>query len=102
MSQSREWPRVSRPRSADARRAALTRADAPVKSLAGAPLAEAPKFRQTPIMEVRLSPEQQAKLAHLAQERVTDAQALAREAIVRLLDYDAWFVREVEKGLAQV
>ena len=53
-------------------------------------------------MEVALSPEQQAKLARLAQERRTDAQALAREAIERLLDYDDWFVREVEKGLAQV
>ena len=53
-------------------------------------------------MEVSLSPEQQAKLARLAQERGTDAQALAREAIVRLLDYDDWFVGEVEKGLAQV
>jgi predicted transcriptional regulator len=48
-------------------------------------------------MEVSLSPEQQAKLARLAQERGTDAHALAREAIERLLDYDDWFVREVEK-----
>ena len=53
-------------------------------------------------MEVSLSPEQQAKLTRLAQERGTDAQALAREAIMRLLEYDDWFVREVEKGLAQV
>ena len=53
-------------------------------------------------MEVSLSPEQQAKLARLAQERGIDAQALAREAIERLLDYDDWFVREVGKGLAQV
>ena len=53
-------------------------------------------------MEVSLSPEQQAKLARLAKERGTDAQALARVAIVRLLEYDDWFVREVEKGLAQV
>jgi predicted transcriptional regulator len=53
-------------------------------------------------MEVTLSPEQQAKLARLAQERGTDAQALAREAIERLLDYDDWFVREVEKGLSQI
>jgi predicted transcriptional regulator len=53
-------------------------------------------------MEVTLSPEQQAKLARLAQERGTDAQALAREAIERLLDYADWFVREVEKGLSQV
>ena len=53
-------------------------------------------------MEVTLPPEQQAKLARLAQERGTDAQALAREAIERLLEYDDWFVREVEKGLSQV
>ena len=53
-------------------------------------------------MEVTLSPEQQAKLARLAEERGTDAQALTREAIERLLDYDDWFVREVEKGLSQV
>jgi predicted transcriptional regulator len=53
-------------------------------------------------MEVTLSPDQQAKLARLAQERGTDAQALAREAIERLLDYDDWFVREVEKGLTQI
>jgi len=49
-----------------------------------------------------LSPEQQAKLARLAQERGTYAQALAREAIERLLDYDDWLVREVEKGLSQI
>jgi hypothetical protein len=27
------------------------------------------------------------------------SQVLAREAIERLVDYDDWFVREVEKGL---
>jgi predicted transcriptional regulator len=53
-------------------------------------------------MEVTLSPEQQAKLTRLAQARGTDAQALAREAIERLLDYDDWFVREVEKGMSQI
>jgi len=37
-----------------------------------------------------------------AHDRGTDAQALAREAIERLVDYDDWFVREVEKGLAQI
>jgi len=30
------------------------------------------------------------------------AQALAREAIERLVDYDDWFVREVENGLSQI
>ena len=53
-------------------------------------------------MEVTLSAELQAKLARIAQERGTNPQELAREAIERLIDYDDWFVREVEKGLAQV
>jgi predicted transcriptional regulator len=53
-------------------------------------------------MEVTLSAELQAKLARMAQERGMDPQKLAREAIERLLDYDDWFVREVEKGLVQI
>lgn len=53
-------------------------------------------------MEVNLSADVQAKLTRIAQERGTDAQALAREAIERMVGYDEWFVREVEKGLAQV
>ena len=53
-------------------------------------------------MEVTLSEELQAKLARVAQERGTDPQELPREAIERLVDYDDWFVREVEKGLAQI
>jgi predicted transcriptional regulator len=53
-------------------------------------------------MEVILSPDQQAKLTRMAHQRGTDAEALAREAIERLLDYDDWFVREVEKGPAQI
>ena len=48
------------------------------------------------------SPNLQAKLDRVAQERGTDAQALAREAIEPLVDYDDWFVRDVEKGLAQI
>ncbi len=53
-------------------------------------------------MEVTLSAELQAKLARVAQKRGTNPQELAREAIERLVDYDDWFVREVEKGLAQI
>ncbi|MEX1129594.1 MAG: hypothetical protein WEB50_13590 [Vicinamibacterales bacterium] len=53
-------------------------------------------------MEVALSPDLEAKLARMARERGTDAPALAREAIERLVDYDDWFVQEVEKGLAQI
>ena len=51
-------------------------------------------------MEVNLSPELQAKLSHLARESGRDVQAVAREAIERFVDYDEWFLREVEKGLA--
>jgi len=53
-------------------------------------------------MEVPLSPDVQAKLARLAAERGRDPEALAREAIERFVDYDEWFVKEVEKGLAQI
>ena len=53
-------------------------------------------------MEVTLTPELQAKLARIAQERRTDPAALAREAIERLVDYDDWFIREVDKGLAAI
>jgi predicted transcriptional regulator len=44
----------------------------------------------------------QAKLARLAAERGRDAEGLAREAIERFVDYDEWFINEVEKGLAQI
>ncbi len=53
-------------------------------------------------MEVNLSPDTQAKLARLAGQCGRDAETLAREAIERLVDYDSWFVSEVEKGLAQI
>jgi predicted transcriptional regulator len=48
-------------------------------------------------MEVSLNPDVQAKLARLAAERGSDAVALAREALERFVDYDEWFVCEVEK-----
>ena len=53
-------------------------------------------------MELTLPADLQAKLTRLAEARGTDPEALAREAIERLIDYDDWFVREVEQGLAQV
>jgi predicted transcriptional regulator len=53
-------------------------------------------------MEVSLKPDLQAKLARLAAERGSDAETLAREAIERLVDYDEWFIKEVEKGLGQI
>lgn len=53
-------------------------------------------------MEVPLSPDVQTKLARIAHERGVDPQALAQEAIERLINYDDWFLHEVDKGLAQV
>ena len=51
-------------------------------------------------MDVNLNPDLQAKLTRLAAEQGRDTEALAREAIERLVDYDGWFLHEVEKGLA--
>jgi predicted transcriptional regulator len=50
-------------------------------------------------MEVILTPELQAKLSRLANESGRDTQALAQEAIQRFVDYDEWFLLEVEKGV---
>ena len=51
-------------------------------------------------MEVNISPDLQAKLVRIATDRGRDTQALVREAIEKLVDYDEWFLREVESGLA--
>jgi predicted transcriptional regulator len=51
-------------------------------------------------MEVDLAPDLEAKLTRLAAEQGRDTRALVREAVERLVNYDKWFFREVEKGLA--
>jgi len=51
-------------------------------------------------MEVHLPPELRKKLDHLASAQGRDAESLVREAVERLVDYDSWFLREVEAGLA--
>jgi predicted transcriptional regulator len=53
-------------------------------------------------MEINFSPELEARLDRIATQQGRDAQALVREAVERLLDYDEWFSREVEKGLEQI
>ena len=50
-------------------------------------------------MEVHLSPDLEAKLSRVAAEQGRDAGTLVQEAVERLVDYDEWFLREVEKGL---
>jgi predicted transcriptional regulator len=51
-------------------------------------------------MEVHLDADMQAKLARMAVEQGRNTDALVQEAIARFVDYDEWFIREVEKGLA--
>lgn len=53
-------------------------------------------------MELHLSPELEGKLALAADRRGVSADVLIREAIERAVDYDDWFIREVEKGLTQI
>ena len=53
-------------------------------------------------MEVNLSPDLEGKLTRAAGRRRVSPEVLIREAIERAVDYDDWFIREVEKGLAQV
>ena len=48
-------------------------------------------------MLLNLPPELESKLARIAAGRGCDAEALAREAIERFLDYDARFIQEVNK-----
>jgi predicted transcriptional regulator len=51
-------------------------------------------------MELRLKPDLQAKLSRLAAEQGRDSESLAVEAIERMVNYDEWFLQEVENGLA--
>ena len=51
-------------------------------------------------MEVKLNPELQEKLTRLATEQGRDSEALLVEAVERMVNYDEWFLQEVERGIA--
>ncbi len=51
-------------------------------------------------MEVRLNPDLQAKLAELASQQGRDTEELVVDAVERMVNYDQWLMREVEKGLS--
>jgi predicted transcriptional regulator len=51
-------------------------------------------------MEVRLNPDLQAKLAQLASPQGRDTEELGVDAVERMVNYDQWFMREVEKGIS--
>jgi len=53
-------------------------------------------------MEVNLSPELQAKLAHIAAENNSDAEEYVRQLVEHYLDHDAWFRQKVKVGLNQL
>jgi len=53
-------------------------------------------------MELNVPPDLETRLARAADRRGIAAEALALEAIERAVEYDDWFLREVEKGLAQI
>ena len=52
-------------------------------------------------MNVPLNPDLQAKLSRLAAQQGRASEALVIEAVERLVNYDEWFLREVDKGLAE-
>ena len=51
-------------------------------------------------MEIPLSPDLQAKVSRLAAQQGRASEALIVEAVERMVSYDEWFLREVDKGLA--
>ena len=51
-------------------------------------------------MEVHLNPDLQAKLSRMATQQGRNAETLVLEAVERLVDYNGWFLQEVDKGLA--
>ncbi|HTJ30894.1 MAG TPA: hypothetical protein VL346_10350 [Acidobacteriaceae bacterium] len=53
-------------------------------------------------MEVSFPSELQDRLARLAAQRGSNSGALVVEAVERMVDYDEWFLLEVEKGVRQV
>ena len=53
-------------------------------------------------MELNVPPDFETKLARAADRRGMAAEALVLEAIERAVEYDDWFLGEVEKGLAQI
>ena len=53
-------------------------------------------------MEVNLSPELQAKLAHIAAENNSAAEEYVRQLVEHYLDHDAWFRQKVKTGLSQL
>jgi predicted transcriptional regulator len=50
-------------------------------------------------MEIPLNPDLQAKLSRLAVQQGRPTEDLAAEAIERMVNYDEWFLAEVQEGI---
>jgi predicted transcriptional regulator len=48
-------------------------------------------------MEVRFSNDLQTKLSRLASEQGRDSESLVQEAVERMVNYDEWFLAELDK-----
>jgi predicted transcriptional regulator len=53
-------------------------------------------------MEVRFSPEFEAKLKQIASESGRGAEQVVQEIVQTYIDHDQWFRAEVQKGLEQL
>jgi len=51
-------------------------------------------------LEISFTPDLQAKLSRLAVQRGRPTEALVVEAVERMVNYDEWFLREVQTSLA--
>ncbi|MBV8631659.1 MAG: hypothetical protein JOZ83_12085 [Silvibacterium sp.] len=47
-----------------------------------------------------MSADTERKLVRLAEQQGRDSESLIVEAVERMIDYDQWFLAEVEQGLA--
>lgn len=53
-------------------------------------------------MQINIPSDLQAKLDRIAQKQGCAPESIVNEAIGRLVEYDEWFIRQVERGLAQL
>lgn len=53
-------------------------------------------------MTIETTPELEAKLTEIARRTGRDVNTLAREALERFIDHDAWFATQVAEGMAQL
>ena len=51
-------------------------------------------------MEVHITPDLQAKLNRLASQQGRASESLIVEAVERMVNFDSWFLHEVEQGIA--